>query len=337
MPTPSSPTSRTSIPKISASSRRSLILLLFGLPAALGAQTVSVSGRALRGGRDTVALRNAWVVLHRITRDSGGPIDSVRTDARGRYRLPVRNADSTALYVVSVWFDSLASFSLPLNIVGRPAVHVEDLIVFPTSTTGPPITLARRLVTVARAGEDGTREVLEILELENHGVTTRITRDTLQPTWAGRLPENAAQLQGGQGDISPDAIVFRNDSVQVLGPIPPGAGKQLSYGYSLAAGTRTLSIPIDQPTVEVNLLVEDTTAHVAAPGIQPLGVNEIEQRRFAAYKAGPLAAGDRVEISLPSTGFRPQAVLPYVIGVLAAGMVAALIWALKKKPVSSER
>jgi hypothetical protein len=296
---------------------------------------VSVSGRALRGGRDTVPLPNAWVVLHRVTRDSGGPIDSVRSDARGRYRLPLRNADSTGLYVVSVWYDSLASFSLPLNVVGRPAVHVEDLVVFPTSTSGPPIRLARRLVTVARASEDGSREVLEILELENPGVTTRITRDTLRPTWAGRVPGNAGQLQSGQGDISPDAIIFRNDSVQVLGPIPPGPGKQLSYGYSLPAGTRSLALPIDQPTVEVNLLIEDTTAHVSAPGIQPLGVNEIEQRRFAAYKAGPLSPGDPVEISLPSTGFRPQAVLPYVIGVLAAGMVAALIWALRKRPAAT--
>lgn len=301
------------------------------MPAVLGAQ-VSVSGRALRGGRDTVPLANAWVVLHRVTRDSGGPIDSVRTDARGRYRLPLRNADSTGLYVVSVWYDSLASFSLPLNVVGRPAVHVEDLVVFRTTTDGPPIRLARRLATVARAGEDGSREVLEILELENTGYTTRITRDTLQPTWAGRVPDNAGQLQGGQGDISPDAVIFRNDSVQVLGPIPPGAGKQLSYGYSLPAGTRSLVLPIDQLTVEVNLLVEDTNAHVNAPGVQPLGVNEIEQRRFAAYKAGPLQPGDRVEISLPSAGFRPQAVLPYVIGVLAAGMVAALIWALRKRP-----
>lgn len=306
------------------------------MPAMLGAQ-VSVSGRALLGGRDTVPLPNAWVVLHRVTRDSGGPIDSVRTDARGRYRLPLRNADSTGLYVVSVWYDSLASFSLPLNVLGRPAVHVEDLFVFRATTGGPPIRLARRLATVARAGEDGSREVLEILELENTGYTTRITRDTLQPTWAGRVPDNAGQLQGGQGDISPDAIIFRNDSVQVLGPIPPGAGKQLSYGYSLPAGARTLVLPIDQLTVEVNLLVEDTTAHVNAPGIQPLGVNEIEQRRFAAYKAGPLQPGDRVEISLPSTGFRPQAVLPYVIAVLAAGMVAALIWALKKKPVRGAR
>jgi hypothetical protein len=291
----------------------------------------------LRGGADTVPLPNAWVVLHMVTRERGGPLDSVRSDARGRYRILLSHPDSASVYVVSAWYDSLAYFSLPLNVEGRPAVHVEDIITFPTSATGPPLRLARRLATVAAAREDGTREVLEILEIENPGVTTRITKDTLRPTWAGQVPAGAGQFKGGQGDISPDAMVFRNDSVSVLGPIPPGPVKQLSYGYSLTAGTRKLAIPIDQATTEVNLLVEDTAAMVRAPKLESLGVQEIEQRRFAAYRAGPLAAGDRVEIELPSTGFRAQTLLPYIIALLASGMVIALVWALRKKPSVDRR
>jgi len=287
--------------------------------------------RGDRGG-DTIPLANAWVVLHKVTSDTGGPVDSVRSDARGRYRIALRNPDSASVYVVSAWYDSLAYFSLPLNVTGRPAVHVEDIVTFSTSVNGPPIRLARRLATVAAAREDGEREVLEILELENTGFTTRITRDTLLPTWAGRVPERAAQFRGGQGDISPEAMVFRNDSVVVLGPIPPGPVKQLSYSYSLPASARALVIPIDQPTVEFNLLVEDTAAVVTAPQLEALGVQELEQRRFAAYRAGPLAPGDRVEIQLPASGFRAQNLLPYVIAVLAAGMVVALVWALRKRP-----
>ena len=298
----------------------------------LDAQSVSVSGRVLRGGVDTVPLPNAWVVLHAVTRESGGPLDSVRTDARGRYRIPLSQPDSGSVYVVSAWYDGLAYFSLPLNVLGRPAVHVEDIMTFPTSVGGPPLRLARRLATVAAAREDGTREVLEILEIENPGVTTRITKDTLRPTWAGQIPAGVGQFRGGQGDISPEAMLFRNDSVYVLGPIPPGPVKQLSYGYALPAGTRTLAIPIDQATTEVNLLVEDTTAAVRAPQRDSLGVQEIEGRRFAAYRAGPLAAGDRVEIDLPSTGFRAGMLLPYIIALLAGGMVIALVWALRRKP-----
>ena len=293
---------------------------------------MSVSGRVQRGGRDTVPLSNAWVVLHRVTREGGGPVDSVRSDARGRYRLALTRPDSTGMYVVSVWYDSLAYFSQPLNVEGRPAVHVEDIVTFSTAVTGPPLRLTRRLATVAAAHDDGTREVLEILEIENPGFTTRITRDTLVPTWAGQLPSGVGQFRGGQGDISPDAMMFRNDSVYVFGPIPPGPVKQLSYGYALPAGTRLLRIPIDQQTAEVNLLVEDTAAAVRAPRLESLGVQELEQRRFATYRAESLAAGDRVEIDLPATGFRAQRLLPYVIAVLAGGMVIALVWALRRKP-----
>ncbi len=301
---------------------------------------MTVSGRVLLGGRDSVPLRGTWAVLHRVTHDGGGPIDSVRTDAAGRYRMrlarPRVSADSGAVYVVSTWYDSLAYFSLPLNVVGRPAVQVEDLVVYPTSKRAPPIHLARRLVTVARPAADGTRDVLEILELENTGLTTRITDDTLAPTWAGAIPSSAVQFQGGQGDISPEAMKLVGDSVYVLGPIPPGHVKQLSYGYVLPAVVRGagMALPIDQPTQDLNLLIEDTTAAVEAPGVKALGVQAIEQRRFAAYRAGPLAAGDRVTIGLPRGAFRPETLVKPVAVFFAAAMAGLLIWVLRRKPLA---
>jgi hypothetical protein len=233
-------------------------------------------------------------------------------------------------------YDSLAYVSAPVMGGGRPVVHVDDIVAFATTIDSPTIHLARRLATVARPSDAGTREVLEILELENRGGTTRVTRDTLRPTWAGRVPERTGQFRGGEGDISPEAMRFRHDSVLVFAPIAPGQPKQLSYAYSVAAGTRTFVIPIDQATAAVNLLVEDTTATVRAPHLESRGTQAIEERHFAAYSAGPLAAGDRVEIELPAGKFHPQLLLPYVIAVVAAGMVVALVWALRRRPASSK-
>ncbi|TMG80283.1 MAG: carboxypeptidase regulatory-like domain-containing protein, partial [Betaproteobacteria bacterium] len=68
-----------------------------------------MSGRVLLGrARDTVPLANAMVVIHHVTRENAGPVDSMRSDARGRYRIELRNPDSSGAYVVSVWYDSLA-------------------------------------------------------------------------------------------------------------------------------------------------------------------------------------------------------------------------------------
>ena len=284
--------------------------------------------------RDTVPLANAMVVIHHVTRENAGPVDSMRSDARGRYRIELRNPDSSGAYVVSVWYDSLAYVSAPVMGGGRPLVHVDDIIAFATTVDVPPIYLARRLATVARPSDAGTREVLEILELENRGGTTRVTRDTLRPTWAGRVPQRTGQFRGGEGDISAEAMRFRNDSVLVFAPIAPGRPKQLSYAYSVAAGTRTFVLPIDQPTAAVNLLVEDTTATVRAPHLESRGTQAIEERHFAAYSAGPLVPGDRIEIELPAGKFHPQQLLPYVIAVLAAAMLVALVWALRRRPAS---
>jgi hypothetical protein len=295
----------------------------------------------LRGGRDSVPLRGNWAVLHRVTRSSAGPIDSVRTNAAGLYSMHLPRsrtaADSAAVYIVSTSYDSLAYFSLPLNVLGRPAVRVEDLVVYPTTRGSPPIVLARRLVTIARPAPDGTRDVLEVLELENAGLTTRITDDALVPTWAGAIPSIAANFQGGEGDISPQAIKRVGDSVFVLGPIPPGLGKQLTYGYVLPEGVTRLALPIDQPITDLNLLVEDTAAAVAAPRIESIGVKAVEGRRFAGYRVAQLLPGDRVTITLPGGAFRPQAVLPYVIGLLAVAMAGALIWALRRKPLAPSK
>jgi hypothetical protein len=317
------------------------VLLVSLAPVALSAQTVSVSGRVLLGGRDSVPLRGSWAVLHRVTRNSGGPVDSVRTNTAGLYRMQVprpRTAtDSAAVYIVSTSYDSLAYFSLPLNVLGRPAVRVEDLVVYPTTRGAPPIVLARRLVTIARPAPDGTRDVLEVLELENAGLTTRITDDVQVPTWAGAIPSVAANFQGGQGDISPDAIRRVGDSVFVLGPIPPGQGKQLTYGYVLPAGRTRIVLQIDQPIKDLNLLIEDTAAVVDAPRIESIGVRAVEERRFAGYRAAQLAPGDRVTIELPRGAFRPEALVPYVIGLLATAMLGALIWALRRKPILAHR
>src|SRR6185503_14408819 len=206
-----------------------------------------------------------------------------------------------------------------------------------TTKGTPPIELARRLVTIGLPAADGTREVLEILELQNTGLSTRITDATLVPTWSGAIPPSAIQFQAGQGDISGEAIKRVGDQVFVLGAIPPGQPKQLTYGYTLPADGGKFAIPIDQATRDLNLLLEDTVAAVEAPGVASLGVQQIEQRRFAAYRAGPLAPGDRVTIGLPRGAFRPQMLVPYVVGLLGAGMLAALVWALRKKQVSGTR
>ena len=55
-------------------------------PPSLAPRTVS--GRVVRPGRSgMITVGQAWVTLHRVAADSSGPVDSVRTDANGRYSI----------------------------------------------------------------------------------------------------------------------------------------------------------------------------------------------------------------------------------------------------------
>ncbi len=264
----------------------------------------------------------------------GGPVDSVRTDAGGRYRLHVPQLDTSAFYVVSSMYLSVAYFSEPLQIRTPGPIHAGPLMVYDTAstTTGLPIHVRRRLLTVAKSRRDGTREVLEILELTNPGTRTRIAPDTVTPVWTGALPAAVLQFQVGEGDFSAQAVERRGDTVALFGPVPPTTMRQLTYSYVLPAGQAALAIPVDQATDEVDLLLEDTTAHVVALGLEPLGVQQIEQRRFARYRTGPLAAGLRVTVELPRAGFQLQRQWWVIVAIAGLVMGWALVVALKRKP-----
>jgi len=292
-----------------------------------------VSGQVLHG-TTRAPLVGAWAVLHQIgMRGRGGPIDSVRTGAAGRYALTIRRPDTSAVYVVSSWYSGIAYFSEAVPIRGSGPVALQPILVYDSSSAGPPIRVERRLVTVALPKkEDGTRAALELLALRNPSSATRVTNDTTRPTWAGALPRGVVQFQAGQGDISAEAVGVRGDSVVVFGPIPPGDPKQLSYSYTVPAAVDRFEIPIDQPTGEVDLLIEDTTAVVSAPGLEFDGVQPVDQRHFASYRTQGIPAKATVVVTFPRGRFRIQTLIPIVVAVLAMALVVGLVFALRKGP-----
>lgn len=303
-----------------------------GVGASLAAQSASVSGVLALGGRRHEPLGGVWVVLHQISMAGGGPLDSIRSDAAGRWRMRVPKVDTAAIYVVSAFRDGVAYFSRPIRVeAGQPA-SVDTIVVFDTSSTGPPVRVQRRLVTVNGAKQDGARDVLEIIELENPGTATRIATDTSQPTWAGAIPRVAVQFQVGQGDFSPDAVGLKGDSILVFGPVQPEVTRQLSVSYELPSSARTMEVPIDQPTGELDLLIEDTLTSVTGPTLHAIGVRHIENRSYAGYASDSLPAGTTVTLTFPAGRFRVERVVPFLVGAVALALGAGLWIALRRRP-----
>ncbi len=259
----------------------------------------------------------------------GRPIDSTYTDAAGRYVLTVRQPDSTVLYVVSSWHSGIAYFSEPV-VPGRATERLQPLYVFDTTSGGPAVKLQRRLVTVARRQRDGSRDVLELLELENPGTATRVPADSTRPSWAGAIPAAAIQFQIGRGDVSAQAVTLRHDSVAVFAPLPPRERKQVSLTYVLPATVQRLSLPIDQPTEEVDLVLEDTATVVTAHKLDSLGIETIGGRRFARYRTPPLAAGAPLALAFTAPRLAPDSLVPVVVGLAAVALAAGFVVALRR-------
>jgi hypothetical protein len=302
-----------------------------GAGAHLAAQATSVSGVLRRGGTGGRPLAGRWVVLHQVTMREGGPVDSVRSDAVGRWRLRIGAVDSLAVYVVSSLYAGLAYFSQPLRVTPGRAITAEPLIVYDTSSTGPALRVQRRLVTISRPKSEGSRDVLELLEIDNRAPTTRIAPDSLRPVWAGAIPSEAIQFVVQSGDFSADAVERRGDRVMLFGPVQPNGLHQLSYGYVLPGSVAALALPVDQPLAELDLLLEDTLAGATGPGLQSGGVQEIETRFFSRYRADSVPADAVVRIAFPKAPVRAEKLLPLFVIAIATALGTGLWVALRRK------
>ncbi|HEV8264073.1 MAG TPA: hypothetical protein VGQ06_03920 [Gemmatimonadales bacterium] len=274
-------------------------------------------------------------MLHEIRPDTGGPVDSAPTNAAGRYRLTLARRDTAATYFVVTTYQDVEYFSEALGVRGAARVDASPLLVYDTTTAGPPMRIERRLVTLFQArGRDG-RAVIDVVEVSNPGTRTRVAPDSLRPVWTLRLPAGARGWALDAGNLVPEAIRVRGDTVKVFAPIWPGAPLRMSQRYALSGST--VRVPLDQWTGELGLLVEDTTAAIAGPLVQSLGVQEFEGHRFAAYRGGAIEAGAEVRVAFGPGRLKAEDLLPYAVAALALALGSGLWIALRRKPSSSPK
>ncbi len=274
------------------------------------------------GGADTAALAGRTVIAHRLSAQAQGAVDSVRSDAAGRFRFRIADPESATVYVVSTRYAGIGYFSEPFTREARDGADAIALAVFDTASTGAPLAVAIRHIVVPQADSAGWRRVLDLIQLHNPDVTTRVGADSAAPVWRGRVPDGVVQPEVGEGEIPASAVRFEGDRVLLLAAVPPGP-KQLVLTYRLAPGARQLRVPVDQPTARFEVLLEDrdatATSELAAD--EPL---TLEGRRFTHFTASGLAAGasPTIRFARPRSGGVPVAIIVVATAAaLAAGAV----------------
>ena len=296
------------------------LLLAIGSTPLSAQQRIPVAGRVVRAGADSVSAANVRLVLHRVGRSEQGPLDSTFSDRDGRFRLSFPG-DTTYLYLLSANYSGIEYFSPPINT--NPALPDTALVVtvFDTSSTQVVAQAARYLV-IRRAGEEGSRSVLDLIVLENRGVVTRVAGDTTRPSWTGFVPRGVTGIRIGEADLSADAIVIRGDSILIFAPVAPGE-KQIALEYAIRPGS-PLVLRFPEDSVATNVLTQDAQARVDGGEMVAVDSQVIEGESFHRWVGAP-HAGDEIRVIFErSDGAVPSWILPAMVGLMGAGLLVAV-------------
>jgi hypothetical protein len=289
-----------------------------------------VEGRIVIPGPDKeIPVPRVMVTVHRVGPDRAGPLDSVRTDAAGRYRIDfTRSGSDEAVYFAAVVYRGIAYFSPPL----RAGVTKGDdgvITVFDTSTHLVPFTIQGHHVVVGKPGADGKRTVVEVFELSNDTLVTIVGKDSLTPVWSTALPRGATNFKGGQGDVPAEALAVRDGRVVMFAPFGPGV-KQLSYSYLLDDGAFPLRFKLERQTSVLEVLLEEEGAQARSATLRSQGTATTQGRTFKRFLSQGTAADEELRIDVPTAAFatrtRVLAGLAILIGLaMAAALARALL------------
>lgn len=299
----------------------------------------SVDGRVRRPVRvrpdsnGTGPAVGAWVTVHRVGKDSAGPIDSVRTNLEGHYALRWRSFGAAdAVYFASVTWDGIAYFTPPLRATDSRG-DAAEITVFDTTSHTFPLSVKGRHLIVGKADTAEMRTVIEVFELSNDSLKTLIAAEQQAPapTWSITVPQSAIDVRASEGEISPDAFIFAPGRVSVFAPIAPGV-KQVSFSYRVPAASFPLAFAADRGAVVFEVLVEDPQGTVTGPGFAAVDPVTLENRNFRRYLAQDVKDGARLTVDMPAA--QAPARNLYISGlliVIGSLMVFALARAMQRR------
>ena len=297
------------------------------LPAGAAAQA-RVGGRVGRlSAGDTVPLAGARVVLHQLTAARQGPVDSVLSDAAGRFQFRVK-ADTSALLLTSSRYGGIEYFSRPARATTQRPDTGLVVLVADTSSSAP-VSLAGRYLMIGRPEQGGRRGALDLIVLQNRGDLTRVARDSAVPVWTMPLPAGIEDFAPGQSEFSAAAVGHRNDSLTISAPLSPG-DRQLMVTYTLPRGVRNVKVPFSAATDTVVVLLEEPTARVVTPGFAKADSQVIETRTYHRWRGSLPAAGVvEVRFEVPGEGGR-EATLA-LAALLAAGLLTGGVVLVRRR------
>jgi hypothetical protein len=280
-------------------------------------------------------VSSVWVVLHRVGPDTAGPLDSVRSDPRGRYSFKyARTGSDEAIYFVSASYAGIAYFTPPLA-QGKVTGDDAEIVVFDTTSGHVPMSVRGHHVVVSGVDANARRSVVEVYDISNDSSVTRVAIGDKpeNATWRAHLIPGATDFRVSQGDVSAAAVSFANGTVNVFAPIAPGF-KQLSFSYSLPAKAFPLKLPSEAETGVYEILIEEKIGSVTGPNLKEVDPVTVDERNFRRFLASDVPVNSVAVIDLPAPpptrSIDPRFLVAITL-VLGGSMVVALARALQRR------
>ena len=246
-------------------------------PAALVAQeeVIPVIQGQVLSGEDP--LPGAMVVLHQVSGEMSGEIDSIQAGPDGTFRLrlprvPAHAADAE-IFFASVQYRGLLYFGHaitdPVQLDSIYLIQAYDTLSVPDGGADLPLTARNVFLEKVEDGWDAT----DFFQIRNEGDRTLFSADEGM-TWQYPLPASARDFQTGQADLAPDAVRFQAGSVALYAPIPPGE-RFFLVRYHIPE--EDFTIPMPGRTEQMEVLIRQPAPDVEFPPLVRSTPVELEQ------------------------------------------------------------
>jgi hypothetical protein len=284
---------------------------------------LSVRGSVVRQTLDgTRVVSRELVTLHRVNSREAGPIDSMTTDAKGTFAFRVASPDSLSMYLASARYGGIAYFSQPMQ-AGQVAGGPSEIVVYDTTSADVRLQLQGRHLVVSSPNADGVRSVIDVLEIENDTVVTRVAGAANRATYSLLLPDGARNVRASQGEMSDGAVEVRDGRADVYAPLSPGL-RQLVLTYELPASVFPVSVPLERDVSVLEVLLEEPGATAEGGGLKSQGGVTVDGKTFTRYlgQGAPATAVVTLGVAKGIGGTSvPTWVLPLVLSLVTLGVI----------------
>jgi len=267
-------------PSVRLSARSRLLALglsLLFLPLGLQAQeeVIPIIRGEVRAGSDP--LPGAMVVLHQVSSELSGEIDSIRANADGTFQLTLPRVPAhgvrSEVYFASARYRGLfyfgAAITDPMQLDSLYLIQAFDTLSVPAGGAVLPVSARSLFLEKVEEGWEAT----DFFQLSQDGDRTLYSPDE-GLTWRYPLPQGAREFQIGQSELAPDAIRFEGGDLALYAPIPPG-DRVFLIRYHLPDDEFT--IPMPGRTDRMEILVREPGPEVEVPPLIRTSPMELEQ------------------------------------------------------------